>query len=273
MIHANNKENLTSEYRITLVNESRQEVTNGVTYLERDYRRGDGKPVRAFLVVVSPDVVANIAVSAAPQGKTKTVPEHFRECQEQGRNVIAAINSGYFHLAAKTLTSYGMQIINGKVIKEPNGGAERYGDNWFGRTIEGTYVIGNTSDYKTCYEGRLLFAAGGGDILMRNGKNVISEDTEIHPRSGVAITKAGGVIFGCIDGRSEESWGVSLTDHLNIYLDLGLPVTDMLNLDGGGSSQLVLKIGSEKPRIMNTPALDPDGLRPVADVLILESTN
>ena len=69
MIHANNKENLTSEYRITLVKESRQEVTNGVTYLERDYRRGDGKPVRAFLVVVSPDVVANIAVSAAPQGK------------------------------------------------------------------------------------------------------------------------------------------------------------------------------------------------------------
>ncbi|MBR6747695.1 MAG: phosphodiester glycosidase family protein [Clostridia bacterium] len=256
-------------YQIDLISDNRIQIAQGVTYVQREYRLNETEPLKAFFVIVSPDSPAKLSVAAAPQGKTKTVPEHFRDSLCAGKQVIAAINSGYFHLAAGTLTSYGMQIIDGQVIKEPNGGAERYGDNWIGRTYDGQYVIGSTDDYVREYRGKLVYGCGGGDILLLDGENRIIDVTSVHPRSGIAITKEGGLVFGCIDGRSEESVGVSLPDHLRIYSELGFEITDMLNLDGGGSSQLVVKCGDKEPLIMNKPALDPEGLRPVADVLLL----
>lgn len=259
-----------NECQITLLTDNRTPIAEGVTFVQRSYLLNDKDPLKAFFVIVAPDSPAKLSVAAAPQGRTKIVMDHFLDSQRAGKNTIAAINSGYFHLAAKTLTSYGMQIIDGHVIKEPNAGAERYGDNWIGRTYDGIYVIGNTDDYVRNYRGKLIYASGGGDILLRGGKNIIFDENGVNPRSGVAITKDGGLVFGCIDGRSEESVGVSLSNHLRIYMGLGLEITDMLNLDGGGSSQFVLKCGTDEPKIMNKPALDPDGLRPVADVLLLE---
>lgn len=256
------------DYGIRLESEDVQPIAQGVTFHKRVFRRSDGNPVKAYLVVLQPHSPARISVTAAPQGKTKLIMDHFLYRRSQGHHVIAAINSGYFHLKAKTYTSYGMQIIDQQVIKEPNGGAERYGDNWFGRTKDGQYVIGDTQDYQQSYRDQLICGAGGGDILLKNGKNTVPESTAVEPRSGVAVTEDGGVIFGVIDGRSEQSAGASYTDELKIFMSLGLPLRHMMNLDGGGSSVLV--IGAQEPKIVNDPALDPYGLRPVADVLLLE---
>lgn len=259
-----------NECQITLLTDNRTPIAEGVTFVQRSYLLNDKDPLKAFFVIVAPDSPAQLCVAAAPQGKTKVVMEHFLDRQRAGDNPIAAINSGYFHLAAKTLTSYGMQIIEGNVVKEPNAGAERYGDNWIGRTYDGKIIIGNTEDYVRNYRGKLVYASGGGDILMRNGECVIFDENDVHPRSGVALAEDGTLVIGCIDGRSEESVGVSLSNHLRIYMGLGFRIKDMLNLDGGGSTQLVIKFGANEPQIINKPALDPDGLRPVADVLLIE---
>lgn len=68
-----------------------------------------------------------------------------------------------------------------------------------------------------------------------------------HPRTIMAWNETHG-FFVVIDGRSEESVGMSFEEMANFLRDT-LGVTNALNLDGGGSSTLV--VGGE---VRNTPA-------------------
>ena len=80
------------------------------------------------------------------------------------------------------------------------------------------------------------------------------------PRSAVAILKNGNYLFGVVDGRQQESVGLTLTEWAELLVKMG--ARDAMNLDGGGSSALV--IGGE---LQNSPS---DGHeRSVGSALIL----
>ncbi len=110
-------------------------------------------------------------------------------------------------------------------------------------------------------------AFGGGTLLLKDGKK-----TEIthnvagnNPRSVVGTNEDGTVVyFITVDGRQNESRGVSLSELADICLDLGC--VNALNLDGGGSTQMVgktLKDDSlgflnspiENRKVINAPAI------------------
>jgi hypothetical protein len=93
-------------------------------------------------------------------------------------------------------------------------------------------------------------AIGGGPMLIRNGSKLITATEEVFdtasgigaasgaPRSAIARLANGHVVLMVVDGRSAASRGVSLSELADMLLNLG--ATDAMNLDGGGSSTLVV---------------------------------
>ena len=61
---------------------------------------------------------------------------------------------------------------------------------------------------------------------------------EVNPRTAAGVTVEGDLVFVVVDGRQRESRGVSLVELADIMLELGS--VEAVNLDGGGSSTLVV---------------------------------
>lgn len=95
-----------------------------------------------------------------------------------------------------------------------------------------------------------------GPMLIKDGKINITSDEEVffnssipkvHPRSAVGKTADGKIIYLVVDGRQAESRGVDLIELATILFNLGC--IDAMNLDGGGSSTLVVN-----GKLINRPA-------------------
>ena len=113
-------------------------------------------------------------------------------------------------------------------------------------------------------------AIAGSNVLVKSGRKVVETaskfSTTRHPRTAVGVADAGRtLVLVVVDGRRPEtSVGMSLDELADLMLKLGCD--DALNLDGGGSSVLVMR-DPETGRLvtLNTPS---DGKpRPVATVL------
>ncbi|HEY6015076.1 MAG TPA: phosphodiester glycosidase family protein, partial [Candidatus Limnocylindrales bacterium] len=117
-------------------------------------------------------------------------------------------------------------------------------------------------------------AVGGREWIVRDGAPYISPHPasadEIHPRSAVGLTADGRLILATVDGReSGVSEGVRLTELAELMMERG--AVQAINLDGGGSSTLVVRrAGTETPVIVNKPS---DGVeRPVTNSIQVVST-
>lgn len=114
---------------------------------------------------------------------------------------------------------------------------------------------------------------GGWPRIVRNGVSVAAAADSIegtgpkfsaarHPRSAVGITRGGDtLLFVAVDGRQAASVGMTLTELAQAMLGFG--AWNALNLDGGGSTTLVVD-----DSVVNSPS-DPTGERAVGDVLLL----
>lgn len=256
-------------YGLRLKEQQQSALCEGVKFLHRSYTRSDGTPVEAFFVIAEPDSPAKAAVWGCPQGESMIVPEQVEWMRSLGRDVVAAVNADFFHFFNDgDKTTFGVQIIDGTVYKEPSL-VERYGDNWFGMTEDCAYVMSDYDGYFSAYKGRLQCAVGGGVWLMREQIPVYHSSPAVEPRTAIAITRDGGLVMLCVDGRSELSVGATYTDLLQIFLELDIELRSILNLDGGHSTILMGKQADGSMAILNKPSSGLDALRPVADILTL----
>lgn len=103
------------------------------------------------------------------------------------------------------------------------------------------------SQGKPYYE--LLVGIGGGPTLVKNGLPNITYDQEVFwgsgvgysnqdPRTAVGYTNTDHVIMLVADGRQTLSNGLSLPELAQLMIDLGC--VEVMNLDGGGSSQMAV---------------------------------
>jgi exopolysaccharide biosynthesis protein len=87
-------------------------------------------------------------------------------------------------------------------------------------------------------------------------------DTERHPRTLIGVDEDGDVWLVAVDGRQlDHSIGMTFKDLQRLVSRLGL--RDALNLDGGGSTTMVVR-----DAIVNRPS-DLQGPRKVSDALIV----
>ncbi len=91
-------------------------------------------------------------------------------------------------------------------------------------------------------------AIGGGPVLVQDGQVRITNEEELmfagkgftdkHPRTAMGYTSDGKLIILLIEGRNTAASGATLTQEAQLLKDLNC--IEALNLDGGGSSCLLL---------------------------------
>jgi Tol biopolymer transport system component len=119
---------------------------------------------------------------------------------------------------------------------QPGGdGGILVGSLGIGETVTLTWSIGFSG---------VLETVGGNPLLLENGAEVVPKPCTVslcnkHPRTGIGVTPAGKILMVVVDGRREESKGVTLVRFARIMQ--GLHASFALNLDGGGSSTMVVQ--------------------------------
>ena len=98
----------------------------------------------------------------------------------------------------------------------------------------------------------------GSDILVRDGKRALDNRSAFarnrHPRTAVGLADAGKtLVCVVVDGRdAPAALGMSLDELSDLMLSLGC--SDALNLDGGGSSEMIARDAKTgQLRVLNTP--------------------
>lgn len=100
-------------------------------------------------------------------------------------------------------------------------------------------------------------AISGNVMIVENGVYAISDDdaylSKRHPRTAIALDKSGEILFLIVvDGRQPSySRGVNMEELAQIIIDAG--GYNALNLDGGGSSSLLVEGEDGKAGLLNSP--------------------
>ena len=114
---------------------------------------------------------------------------------------------------------------------------------------------------------------GGWPRILRDGENVagdaatvegtISRNAEMrHPRTSVGFSRDSSTLFIlAVDGRSENSGGMTLVELANMMHQLG--AWQAMNFDGGGSTTMAIE-----GKVVNRPS-DQAGERPVGSALLV----
>jgi exopolysaccharide biosynthesis protein len=111
---------------------------------------------------------------------------------------------------------------------------------------------------------------GGGPQLIKDSRVEITNAAEkilpafvsdLHPRTAIAKLKSGELLLVTVDGRQTASIGMSLTMLADLLIEFG--ATEAINLDGGGSTTMVIR-----NRLVNKPS-DTTGERPVSDAILI----
>jgi exopolysaccharide biosynthesis protein len=110
--------------------------------------------------------------------------------------------------------------------------------------------------------GPIIVTAGRVDITANRESMAPNFATDRHPRTAIAALTDGRALLATVDGRQPNlSIGMSLDELARLMLEFG--AVDAINLDGGGSTTMVVD-GS----VVNRPS-DPTGERPVSDAILV----
>ncbi|BAL81869.1 hypothetical protein SELR_01610 [Selenomonas ruminantium subsp. lactilytica TAM6421] len=184
-----------------------------------------------------------------------TLPVSGVDC-ERGANNLTIYNHWY---GSRTRTNeYGMEytVVNGEVTAINTGNSVIPKDGMV-ISVHGTSAdafagvqVGDRAEIDQDLGARWNQAVdimGAGPRLVQNGQVAVTAGEEQFPgdirygrapRSAVAILKNGNYLFGVVDGRQSSSRGLTLTDWAKLLVKMG--ARDAMNLDGGGSSALVI---------------------------------
>jgi exopolysaccharide biosynthesis protein len=120
---------------------------------------------------------------------------------------------------------------------------------------------------------RAYSIVGAGPQLIKAGKVEITDKQEKmgptfrrdrHPRTAIGRLASGRLVLVTVDGRQTGvSAGMSLDMLADLLLELG--TVEAINLDGGGSTTMVVR-----NRLVNRPS-DQTGERPVSDAILVFS--
>ena len=157
----------------------------------------------------------------------------------------------------------------------PNGYAAAYGEV-YARTPEGAdpkpvmYISRRNDITFNRMPGRVFHALSGDRMLIEGGRVVPDlDDADVDPRTAIGTNKNGRWIYiVVVDGRQPlYSEGATLRELAELLEDFGAYYA--MNLDGGGSSTLVVEGADGKPLILNSPIDNylPGRERPVANHL------
>jgi len=232
-------------------------------------------PLRAWLVRIDPVRHPVRVVSSTDSSDWRESAAQFSE----RLGACAILNGGYFRMGNFPASAVGLLVERGIQTAPPtteetrNGVAYRVARAAFGLSQRGKVEVGwadlddagglvlrsapwpnrpgipapsDTPPPATLWNPQE--AMGAGPMLLFNGRLRVTDSDEVffgssipavHPRTAVGVTASGEMLWLVVDGRQAQSRGSSLPELGRILLEAG--AIHALNLDGGGSSTLVVR--------------------------------
>ena len=231
-------------------------------------------PLRAWYVRVSEaadGITTRVAASVDADG-TETASDFSRRTSAR-----VVVNGGYFRMDTDPSSHIGLLKVGGRLIEPAIDSVIRADVRYFtaraalglradggvdiawvgsrdGVLYELVEPLANAAeqpiesiDLAGLPEWNVRDAVAAGPSLLTDGQVRITTDEEVffgstipqaHPRTAVGTTTTGELILLVVDGRQRESRGLDLVELAGVMQDLGC--VEALNLDGGGSSTLVV---------------------------------
>ena len=188
------------------------------------------------------------------------------------KNVLAAANGGFFMKSAGCNTPWGIQIVNGTVNRGPlDVSTSTVYQRWFGVTKAGVPVTGDASTYESTYKGKLQYAIGGRYYGIKDGVYVQAGTLNAYDaRTAVGHNANGDIVMMVIPGDDADATeaGATVVDVAQVFMDLDIDVNYMLNLDGGGSTNLIVENTGGSP-VLTTPLYSGTSQRAIADIMAI----
>jgi hypothetical protein len=237
--------------------------------------RNDSLPLRAWYVWVDepdPAIVTRVVMSDDTADNRETVSSFAADL-----GACVAVNGGYFTMRETPARHVGLLMVGGDVLYPATRSLER--DTlrfevaraaigftpedevvfaWATSRADSVYALpeppphrpgrpAGSLPWEAARAWAVRDALGAGPALLRDGRIQVTADEEVffgttipqvHPRTAAGRTANGALILMVVDGRQPESRGVSLEELASLMRDAG--AVDAINLDGGGSSALVV---------------------------------
>ncbi len=235
----------------TVEEEEHIKIDSGMVYSRVLYQTVISKPVRAHILSVTGLKEQYLFGVLGSYGALFPTTKFAKQS-----GAIAAVNGGFF--SVRPNRARGLVAAHGKILYPPHHGIFRatIGFNstqvlfdWIKpEDIKDNRFDTDKEGWNDCHA-----AVAAGPIVVRNGTYSLSEDSsfnleERHPRTAIGKNEANRIFLVVVDGR-QPSWsaGVTLPELAEMFL--AMKATDAMNLDGGGSSTMVIQ-----DKVMNRPS-------------------
>lgn len=238
------------------------------------YGENSGVPVAVWALTYHPDTARfDLDIVVSTDDDRRETPSQFAE--RLGACVV--VNGGYFLMQENPTSHVGLLQIDGQQVEAAIQSVIRRGKRYY--TARGAFGIRRDQSFDIAWvsgqEGNLYAwdeptpnsplrrsmaldfthavvwdvedALHAGPVLIHKGKIRIPVDEEVffgttipdvHPRTAVGYRADGTLVLLIVDGRQVASRGVYLEELAAMMLELGC--IEAINLDGGGSSTLVV---------------------------------
>jgi len=243
---------------------TREQVAPGITYSEHRWRAAGDGPWAMQVLEVDP---ADPGVNLLPvRALDRPAARETVSSMAKRYGATAAINGGYFVVKGDNEgASTGVYQLNRRVIGSGSGRsallfcAEK---NFREQLAVAVVTLPGRVRAGSCHPVDIV---GAGPRVVRGGKievagEMFAHAAVRHPRTAVAITGRGTFLFVTLDGRQTHSAGMTLEELARELIGMG--AVEAINLDGGGSTTMVVK-----DVVRNSPS---DGReRPVSDAILI----
>ena len=194
----------------------------------------------------------------------------------QRTKALVGINGSYFSMHKRSAITY---LRQGRTVLDTTTTAELAlrvtgAIRTHGRKLR---IMPWNKEIERRYHCRHGSTLASGHLLLYRGQSILLRSSSMgfvvkkHPRSAIALTSRGTVLFVTVDGRHPGyAGGMNLIELRHFLQQLGC--TDAINLDGGGSTTLWAK-GFSTNGVANYPCdnrkFDHDGERKVANAVVV----
>lgn len=225
----------------------RQKLFRGVTYFRRTL--SSPRPLRVHVLALNLNETQFFHLVTPPTTNdgvvcTRTTSAFLAEFGAH----LAVNGDGFIYLPPESAT-----CSSGDPTR-PNGFAASRGKTYVNKPSETLYINANGDFTVGKPKGVVYNAVSGDRILLQNGKMTPGMAADVPaPRTAVGITANGkGVILLVVDGR-QPGYSEGVDRHELTAMLQSFGASEGINLDGGGSSAMVIRGLDGSPRLLNRP--------------------
>jgi hypothetical protein len=238
----------------TAPSEVRQKIFNGVTYLRKEL--ASPRKIVAHVIIIDMSTSGLQFLVTPPSHSSgflcaRKTSQFLKEFKMQ----IAINGNGFTYLNQTTYPPQTYCQNGGEPVKVNSLAASRgkvYAQRFDTHPV--LYINQRTEISFNAPQGSVYNAVSGYPMLLEKGARVPGLETQtVEPRTAIGANQNGRWLFlTVLDGRQlGYSEGASLPETADFLLSLG--AYQAVNMDGGGSSTLVIMDPKEQPFLLNSP--------------------